>query len=174
LKSTNIQNAKQNTFIYTKTSKPSGNNNKLKTLLIINQQTEWLDWITKFKHIKYSNLDITYLEKSEYSEILTSVKQLELNSIYDLVIIVPDHGIKRNNRKYLKPSFQWESSTDNINITELYWELIKRSKHVHTLTCYFGNYLDSIKNSINSLKHNCFNLVLIVILVMNHILIDGS
>jgi len=71
-------------------------------------------------------------------------------------VFVPDHGIQQSNKKYLKPSFQWKSKEDNINVTELYLELIKRSKHVHTLTCYFGNYLDSIKNSINNVKHNCY------------------
>jgi len=156
LKFTNSQNARKNNSIFTKIDKPFGNNGKLKTLFIINQKTEWLPWFERFQHYRHSNLDITYLKLSTYSAVLNRIKKLRSNIIYDLIIVIPDHGFEPNKKKYLKPSFQWKSGTDNINVTELYLELIKRSKHVHTLTCYFGNYLDSIKNSINILKHNCY------------------
>ena len=124
--------------------------------MVINKNTEWSNWFDKFKSKRYSNLDISIIEETTYNGVLSTIKKLKSNSIYDLIIVIPDHGIQRNNKKYLKPSFQWESEHDNINVTELYLELVKRGQHIHTLTCYFGNYSDSIKSNIKNLKHNCY------------------
>ena len=151
----NILKSKQNSESHQLVQRPINSNGRIKTLVIRPSATVWNDWYIKLIGKKYSILDIDtipYKVSTTFQEVLNYIKSLEEKILYDLIIIIPNHGFPFDKRT--NPSFQWASR--RVNVTQLYQQLVKRTNHIHTLTCYFGQYLDQISNSITSLKNNCY------------------